>query len=227
MGIQPSPGSKTMTSAYVLGAHAMELMIETVEAGWPQVLDLFRGDTAARIATRHGISFDLPGLNVWLRNPSDLTPPADYPYPELIKDYRNRLFGNQRDKSLLFQRMRRWQDDDLNPFDQLNRITELLRRDPSTRSAVFSTWLPPSDLTADYPVSPVGGAVRVVGGTLHLFVTARSVDVWVGFVPELLAFAQLAGDLALDVGARRSVVSYQCWSAHLYEVDFLSYLTRQ
>ncbi|MEV4755797.1 thymidylate synthase [Micromonospora sp. NPDC049559] len=205
----------------------MEVSIETVETGWPQVLDLFRDGAAARVATRHGISFDLPGLTVWLRNPNDLSAPADYRYPELIKDYRDRLFGTQRDKSLLFQRMRRWREDDIDAFDQVERIINLLRREPSSRSAVFSTWLPPADLEAAFPVSPVGGAVRVVGDTLHLFVTARSVDVWVGFVPELLAFAQLANEFALDLGVRRSTVSYQCWSAHLYEVDFLTYLTRQ
>lgn len=205
----------------------MELTIETVRTGWQSALDLFQGSPATRIATRHGISFDLPGLTVLLTNPSDLTPPERYPYPELIKDYRDRLFGNQRGRSLLYQRMRRWGSDEGDTFDQIGRIVELLRRDPTSRSAVFSTWLPPSDLETRFPVSPVGGAVRVVAGTLHLFVTARSVDVWVGFVPELLAFAQLASDLSLELGIRRSVVCYQCWSAHIYEVDFLSYLTRR
>ncbi|MER7168345.1 thymidylate synthase [Micromonospora sp. NPDC000207] len=205
----------------------MELTIETVRTGWQQALDLFQGGQAVRIATRHGISFDLPGLTVRLTNPSDLSAPEGYPYPELIKDYRDRLFGNQRGRSLLFQRMRRWGGDEGEAFDQIGRIVDLLRRDPTSRSAVFSTWSPPSDLNAPFPVSPVGGAVRVVADTLHLFVTARSVDVWVGFVPELLAFAQLASDLSQELGMRRSTVSYQCWSAHIYEVDLLSYLTRR
>ncbi|KIR66471.1 hypothetical protein TK50_15520 [Micromonospora haikouensis] len=203
----------------------VELEIATVASGWPDVVALFAGDLPVRIATRHGVSFDLPGLTVWLRNPADLTPPPGYPYPELIKDYRDRLFGDQRESSLLHQRLRRWAPADGTPVDQFAQAVALLRQDEHSRSAVFSTWQPEEDLGGRFPVSPVGGALRIVADELVLFLTARSVDVWVGLVPELLTFAQLASDAALDLGLTRSQVCYQAWSAHLYEVDYLTYLS--
>lgn len=200
----------------------MELEIATVATGWAQVLDLYRGDLPVRIATRHGVSFDIPGLTVRLTKPDDLSRPPDYMYPELIRDYRERLFGDQRDKSLLHQRLRAWPDTGGSSVDQIAGIEDLLRRDPNTRSAAFSTWQPASDLGGAYPVSPVNGCFRLLHGTLTLFLTARSLDVWVGFVPELLAFAQLVGEVAVNVDAGRSAIVYHCWSAHLYEVDYLS-----
>ncbi|MEU4643993.1 thymidylate synthase [Micromonospora sp. NPDC023814] len=202
----------------------MELEVATVASGWHDVLSVFSQGQPARVATRHGICFDIPGLTVWLKNPADLTPPRDYLYPELIKDYRDRIFGEQRESSLLYQRLRGWVAADGSPIDQFEQATEMLRQDEHSRSAVFSMWRPEEDLGGRFPVSPVGGALRIVGDDLVLFLTARSVDIWVGFVPELLTFAQLISDAALALGLRGSKVCYHSWSMHLYEVDYLTYL---
>lgn len=204
----------------------MELRINTVSSGWRKVLDLFREGHPTRIATRHGISFDIPGLVVLLDTPSDLSLPEGYAYPELVADYNERIFGDQRGTSLFYQRLTNWTSIDGEPIDQLKAIRTLLARDSVSRSAVFNTWQPSEDIGGKYPISPVGGCFRLLEGTLHLFLTARSVDLWVGFVPELLTFARLANDLALDLGVRKSVVEYQMWSAHLYEIDYLTYLAR-
>lgn len=198
--------------------------MDTVASGWPDVVALFARQTPARIATRHGISFDIPGLTLWLRNPADLTVPGGYPYPELIRDYRDRVFGEQRESSLLHQRLRRWLVAGHSPIDQFDRALAVLRQDEHSRSAVFSTWRPETDLGGRFPVSPVGGAMRIVDGALVLFLTARSVDVWVGLVPELLTFGQLAANAALELGLAGSRVCYHAWSAHLYEIDYLTYL---
>lgn len=221
----PSRYGHGYRSSQVKG-NALDLTISTVATGWRQVIDLYRDNLPTRIATRHGVSFDIPGLTVWLENPADLTPPTEYPYPELIKDYRDRIFGDQRESSLLYQRMRNWESPDDHHVDQVDRMVRLLRTDENSRSAVFSVWRPDEDLGGDYPVSPVGGAFRVLDRSLILFLTARSLDVWVGFVPELLTFAQVTSDIALDLGLATSRVCYHAWSAHLYEVDYLAYVAR-
>lgn len=203
----------------------MEIEAATVASGWTDVLSIFSRREPARVTTRHGICFDIPGLTVWVRNPADLTPPPGYLYPELIKDYRDRIFGDQRESSLLYQRLRGWIGPDGSPVDQFAQATALLQHDEHNRAAVFSMWRPDEDLGGRFPVSPVGGALRIVDDHLVLFLTARSVDVWVGLVPELLTFAQLAADAALALGMRGSRICYHSWSAHIYEVDYLTYLT--
>ncbi|MFG3577820.1 thymidylate synthase [Micromonospora chersina] len=202
----------------------MELEVATVSSGWEDVLSVFSRGQPARVATRHGICFDIPGLTVWLWNPADLTPPQGYLYPELIKDYRDRIFGDQRESSLLYQRLRAWVAADGSPIDQFQQAIAMLRQDEHSRSAVFSMWRPEEDLGGRFPVSPVGGTLRIVGDDLVLFLTARSVDIWIGFVPELLTFAQLASDAALALGLHGSKICYHMFSAHLYEVDYLTYL---
>jgi len=199
--------------------------MRTVASGWWDLIALFTRQTPTRIATRHGVSFDIPGLTVWLRNPADLTAPRGYPYPELIRDYRDRVFGEQRESSLLHQRLRRWTGGEGAPIDQFQQALAVLRQDEHSRSAVFSTWRPETDLGGRFPVSPVGGALRILDGNLVLFLTARSVDVWVGLVPELLTFGQLVTDAALELGLAGSQICYHAWSAHLYEIDYLTYLS--
>lgn len=201
----------------------MELIIETLASGWPTILDACRSDGASRIATRHGISFDLAGLTIVVTNPYDRAPPLDYEYPELISDYADRLFGDQRDDSLIHQRMHKWQGVSNEIVDQIVKIEHLLSIDRNSRSAVFSLWDPLSDPGSDFPVSPVGGCFRVVANTLTLFVTVRSVDVVLGLVPEILAFSQLATTMALDMSAPHCRLSYHCWSAHMYEIDYLRF----
>lgn len=204
----------------------MEIAIETIGTGWSKVVDLFRGDLPTRIATRYGVSFDISGLTIWVLNPNDLTFPTDYDYPELVRDYIDRLVGSQRDESLVYQRVHRWRNGDMAPLDQLLEIENLLRLDRNTRSAVFAAWQPTEDLGSPYPVSPINGCFRVIEGVLHVFLTARSTDVLVGLVPELMAWAQLTSNMALQLGLKNSRIAYHCWSLHLYEIDYVRYLAR-
>jgi thymidylate synthase len=202
----------------------VEVTVRTVAQGWQTVVDLYRDQSSVRTVSRHGVSFEIPGLTIQVTEPTNQALPAGYPYPELVGDYRDRLFGDQRERSLLYRRLRCWETGDGVALDQLAGVVELLRSDRASRAAGFSVWRPEADLAGDYPVSPVGGACRVVGDTLYLFITARSVDVWVGLVPELLAMNQLAMELGLQVGCQDCRVVYHAWSAHLYEVDYLTYV---
>lgn len=200
----------------------MEIVVENVATGWPQIVAACRGEQATRMSTRHGISFDLPGLSIVVLDPHDRRPPADFAFPELITDYASRLFGEERAGSLVDRRLRRRSTAGGPERDQLAEIRGLLRTEESTRGAVFDLWDVGEDLGAEFPVSPVGGCFRVIADKLWLFLTVRSVDVMLGLVPELLAFARMATDMALDLGLTDARLQVHCWSAHLYEIDALT-----
>jgi thymidylate synthase len=200
----------------------VEIIVENVATGWPQIVAACRGEKATRISTRHGISFDLAGLSIIVLDPHDRRPPADFVFPELITDYASRLFGEGKVDSLLDRRLRRRNTADGTDRDQLDEIRSLLRAEESTRGAVFDLWDVGDDLGSEFPVSPVGGCFRVIEDVLWLFLTVRSVDVMLGLVPELLAFARVATDMALDLRLTDARLHLHCWSAHLYEIDFLT-----
>jgi thymidylate synthase len=199
----------------------MELLVDSVADGWNAILEAWSGDVPKRIATRHGISFDLAGLTIIVENPYDRRLPDSYDYPELVVDYMERLFGGGRGNAVLYQRLRHRVAGAAGAVDQLDLIRKSLIKDRNTRAAVFVLWDVVEDLGAQFPVSPVDGCFRVIDNVLHLLVTARSVDVILGLVPELLVLCQLATDMALDLGLSKARLTYHCWSAHMYEADFL------
>lgn len=76
-----------------------------------------------------------------------------------------------------------------------------------------------------FPVSPVTGCFRVIDAAVHLFLVARSLDYWVGAVPELIAFSRLLAQVASELGREVGAVTYHVWSAHVYESDLLAHVS--
>lgn len=201
----------------------MQIDVSTVHDGWASILAAYRSQTPIKVPSRHGVVFDIPAMTIVVRNPFDSRPPSLYAFPVLLKDYRERVFGDQRSSSLLYQRLTAWRPTAKarKSVDQMDALRTALREDESTRAAVFSLWLPGVDTESPHPVSPVAGSFRILGEELNAMIVARSVDVWTGLVPELLVLGQLTTDLASDLGLQRARLVYHAWSAHLYEVDYI------
>lgn len=201
----------------------MEITIGSVYDGWKSVLSAFSDENVVRVPSRHGVSFDIPGLGIVVKQPSDMRIPEDYPLPELVKDYRERLFGGQQNTSMLYQRITDWRPskNSKTRIDQYQCILDSLRENQNSRAAIISVWNPIEDIDSDHPISPISACFRILGDELNLILVARSIDIWTGLVPELLAFSQFLTDTALDLGIRRTKLRYFAFSAHVYEADFI------
>jgi thymidylate synthase len=53
---------------------------------------------------------------------------------------------------------------------------------------------------------------------------ARSVDFWVGAVPEMIAYGRLSNELAAALRVGCGPLLYHSWSAHIYEDDCLAHV---
>jgi Thymidylate synthase len=199
---------------------------ETIGAAWEAVVAIVGNGSARRLATRFGVTFDLPGLTIEVANPADLTLPDGFRHPSLVAEYISRLSGDDRAVSLLHKRLTQWPSA-TGTVDQLAAAEQAIRDDGTTRSAVYGLWDGGLDVGAPNPVSPVAGGFRMIEGALHQFLAARSVDVLVGLVPELIAFARLQQDLASRLSLEVGPLHYVAWSAHVYEVDYVAYIWRK
>lgn len=199
---------------------------ETIGAAWKAVVAMVQNGSALRLATRFGVTFDLAGLTIEVANPADLTLPDGFRHPSLVADYISRLSGDDRTVSLLHKRLRQWPSG-TNTVDQLAAAEQAIRDDETTRSAVYGLWDGALDVGSPNAVSPVAGGFRMIDGSLHQFLAARSVDVLVGLVPELIAFARLQQDLASSLSLKVGPLHYVAWSAHIYEVDYVAYIWKQ
>lgn len=198
---------------------------ETLAEAWERGLrlfeypaDLFRHDS------ERGVAFEITGMTVVIDSVEDLTLPARYQFPGLVADYAERLFGADRERSLLYQRMRNWHGADGKKIDQIARLADMLVASPDTRGAAFNLWQPGKDPGSAFPVSPVSGCFRVIAGQLQLQLVARSVDYWVGAVPELAAFGRLVNEESASLQLRPGPMVFHMWSAHIYEDDYLAHI---
>ena len=109
----------------------------------------------------------------------------------------------------------------LGGIDQLRQVVEELRRDPFTRRALASIYLP-SDagrLSVDIPCA-FGLAFHIRDDALHATVIMRSNNVYrlVGY--NLFEFALMAEMVAREVGSSLATLTHHCLSAHVYEDEF-------
>jgi hypothetical protein len=197
----------------------------TIAEAWERGLLLFQSPAQLfRHDSERGVAFEITGMTVVVESAADLTAPARHPFPGLVADYAERLFGADRDQSMLYQRMRNWPAADGHAIDQIAALTDMLAVSPDTRAASFTLWRPEDDLGSAFPVSPVSGCFRIISGRLQLQLVARSVDYWVGAVPELLAYGRLVNELAGTLRVKPGPIVFHMWSAHIYEDDCLAHV---
>lgn len=197
----------------------------TIAGAWEEGLRLFQSPAQlVRHDSERGVAFEITGMTVVAETAADLTTPACYRFPGLVADYIERLFGADRDQSMLHQRMWNWAGADGHAIDQIATIRDMLTASPDTRAAAFNLWRPEDDPQSPFPVSPVSGCFRIIAGRLQLQLVARSVDYWVGAVPELVAYGRLVNELAETLRIKPGPIIFHMWSAHIYEDDCLAHV---
>lgn len=108
---------------------------------------------------------------------------------------------------------------------QMQRVVDVLLKDPLSRQAVVSIWRP-DDLGAVTPDMPctLSHQYLVRNAKVHMVVTMRSNDVWLGMPYDIFAFTCfqriIAGELGLGVGEYHHRVG----SMHLYEKNYAAAL---
>lgn len=94
-------------------------------------------------------------------------------------------------------------------------LERALRRDPSTRQAVFTIWRPEPPLTKDVPCT-VAAQFLHRDGCLHGVFTMRSSDVWLGLPYDLFNFCRTISALAERMNMHPGTLTINVGSAHLY-----------
>lgn len=104
--------------------------------------------------------------------------------------------------------------------DQTAHVLDKLIRDSNTRQAVITLWDPTLDNHAghnDYPCTVgIGFSADSSREELHMRVTMRSNDAWLGLPYDMFQFAQLHLTLCNLLGYFPGRYTHTAWSMHLY-----------
>lgn len=108
--------------------------------------------------------------------------------------------------------------------DQLGKLIELLKKEPSSRHGVVITWDPATDGLSLFKKKnvpcPYSFTVNIIGGRLHLHNIVRSNDMVLGFPSDVAGFALLQCMLAQKLGVRVGVYSHSISNAHVYDNQY-------
>lgn len=102
---------------------------------------------------------------------------------------------------------------------QWDYVMDSLRKDSVSRQAVATIWRPNPSPSKDIPCT-ISMQFITRNGWLHLIVTMRSSDVWLGIPYDVYSFSQLANGIAGELGLKPGYLQMQLGSSHLYENDF-------
>ena len=108
---------------------------------------------------------------------------------------------------------------DWNGTDQLHKIVDLLRADPTSRRAVITLYDPDRDFTVSNDI-PCNNWLHFIArdGKLHLHVAARSTDIWWGFSGiNAFEWTLLLEMMAHWIGLAPGRLLFFTSSLHLYE----------
>jgi len=108
--------------------------------------------------------------------------------------------------------------------DQLGKLIDLLKKEPSSRHGVIITWDPASDGLSLFKKKnvpcPYSFTVNIIGGRLHLHNIVRSNDMILGFPADVAGFALLQCILAQKLGVKVGVYSHSISNAHIYDNQY-------
>ncbi len=108
--------------------------------------------------------------------------------------------------------------------DQLQKLIDLLAKDPSSRHGVIVTWDPSSDglggVAKKNVPCPYTFTVNIIGGKLNLNNIVRSNDMILGFPHDVAGFAILQHILAQKLGVEVGTYSQSISNAHVYDIHY-------
>lgn len=103
--------------------------------------------------------------------------------------------------------------------DQWPYVQRTIRQDPVTRQAIISIWRPRPGPSKDVPCT-VSLQFLPRDGRLHMMVSMRSNDAWLGLPYDIFTFTQLQMQMATSLGLTPGEYHHSVGSLHLYEQHF-------
>jgi len=108
--------------------------------------------------------------------------------------------------------------------DQLGKLINLLKNDPSSRHGVVVTWDPSSDglggASKKNVPCPYTFTVNIIGGRLNLHNIVRSNDMILGFPHDVAGFALLQTMLAQLLNVKPGIYTHSISNAHIYDIHY-------
>ena len=113
-------------------------------------------------------------------------------------------------------------------YQQLDKVIEILKRDPNTRQAAISIY-DGKEMVRYHSDTPCTYAIQftVVNNKLNMCVTMRSNDLWYGFCNDQYCFARLQQIVSEETDYELGSYFHFAHNLHLYEKDLGKFISQR
>lgn len=196
----------------------MFINAETINSAWERILDVVWN--APEFDSERGKTKEIFNLLVMVNNPLKDMLCDGFPMGKNeLEDYSKQLLDPDK-KGFEYtygERLRSWGKENV---DQIGFIIEKLKKNPNSRRATATTWIPPTDEKNEEVPCLILVDFKIREKKLCLTAVFRSNDMFGAWPANAYGLTKLCEFVAKSVGVRIGTITTLSISAHVYEHDW-------
>lgn len=202
----------------------MEIRAKNLSEAWEMSIKELLKDDVPYVYTQRGTrAKEIAGMHLMVETPlSEPILSEHYMFGEMfVEKYCQSIMEATCGEQSIHSRIVKTKKISQKNNNQVNRVVNLLRREPNSRRAVISLWDSECDMSSEHPPCACVIQFMLRHGRLDTFVFFRSNDSWMAVLPDMIAMTKLTSLVAEKL--KVSVGKYVHFSAsyHLYEPDII------
>ncbi len=204
--------------------YVTEIISNTIAEAWEQSIKALLDNSLPLEYTQRGErAKELLGVQLVVLHPLvEPIIPKTYPFGTLfIEDYCNNILCASNGVPSINSRIIKKKQIESNPNDQIQKVVNLLKREPNSRRALICLWNAESDISSRHP--PCACTIQFLIRCEHLDTIAyfRSNDSWMAALPDMIAITKLSQIVSNKINISLGKYIHFAASYHLYEPDIV------
>lgn len=200
----------------------MEIHVNSISEAWEMSIKELLRDNVPYVYTQRGIrAKEIIGMQLLIENPlSEPIISEHYMLGEMfVEKYCKSIIESTCGEQSIHSRIIKTKSISKKNNNQINRVVNLLRKEPNSRRAVISLWDPEYDMNSEHP--PCACIIQFMIRNAKLDVSAyfRSNDSWMAVLPDMIAITKLSLLVSEKLKVPVGQYIHFCASYHLYEPD--------
>ena len=202
----------------------MRILSDTISVAWEKSIKKIIACHMPLVFTqRGGRAKELLGVQLTVSKPltEPLVSPA-YPFGDLfIEDYYKNIFNASNGEPSIGSRIIKRKTISEKPNDQIQKVINLLKKEPETRRALICLWDAENDMNTHHPPCACTIQFMIRNDKLDTIAYFRSNDAWMAALPDMIAISKLSSLIASKLSIEVGKYIHFAASYHLYEPDIV------
>lgn len=202
----------------------MEILADTISSAWEKSIIALLDDSLPLYFTQRGErAREILGVQMVISHPiSEPKVSCNYPFGQLfIDDYCQNILNASSGVHSINSRIIKRKQIDTKANNQLQKVVNLLKKEPGSRRALICLWNAECDMASKHPPCACTIQFLIRNNCLDTIAYFRSNDSWMAALPDMVAIVRLSEIVSKKVNVPIGKYIHFAASYHLYEPDIV------